>query len=464
MSRSPPNFSFGDDTSPVRTGQRHRRGRGYPSRNNAAPANRNTAANSSHTNNRNNGAAPANHSSHQSGHHGSSAAARLSNQSSLGNVNLNQRPQTHYSSDGWDNPPASSNKGNNGNNDDANSLTYSASSSVQSAESSSNSSSFAEILKHIDSEFDLKDYSDPEIKEFMARQSKAANDASGGIGQSQYGKMKGMGMEMETAPPPPAVAMWKQRTEERSRQQAQMQQAQQQQQGKKKQNQFSMAARAKHTPSSGHFDFNYSKDDSSEDDVHGVQFNEYEENVLETIAGLDHDDDGVARHTVTVTSVKPRAVKAANTHRDQNFFNQDPFQSPYNSAPSSPGRGRSTSSPRSSGHITPPPNSKNKRNSYTSTPPGANSISRTSSRHSKSSSDGSFESPAPSSPPLAPHGRSPPASGKTRRKSSGQREEKKVVTEDVLAEQAFYAKPWMCGFTDAITDVFNLDGFDKFQK
>ena len=46
----------------------------------------------------------------------------------------------------------------------------------------------------------------------------------------------------------------------------------------------------------------------------------------------------------------------------------------------------------------------------------------------------------------------------TRRNSSGLREGK-VVTEDL--SEAFYAKSWMCGFTDA----FNFDGFEKsFQK
>ena len=34
-----------------------------------------------------------------------------------------------------------------------------------------------------------------------------------------------------------------------------------------------------------HVDLNYSKDDSSEGDVYGVEFNEHEENVLETIVG-----------------------------------------------------------------------------------------------------------------------------------------------------------------------------------
>ena len=91
--------------------------------------------------------------------------------------------------------------------------------------------------------------------------------------------------------------------------------------------------------------------------------------------------------------------------------------------------------------------------------------SGTNSRHSKSSSDGSWDTPPPSSPPQnggsmhskPPHARSMPVS-KTRRNSSGLREGK-VVTEDL--SEAFYAKSWMCGFTDA----FNFDGFEKsFQK
>ena len=90
-------------------------------------------------------------------------------------------------------------------------------------------------------------------------------------------------------------------------------------------------------------------------------------------------------------------------------------------------------------------------------------MTRTNSRHSKSSSDGSWDTPAPSSPPnnnnspnsKPPHARSAPVS-KTRRGNKNGKDEK--VVEDL--SEAFYAKSWMCGFADA----FHFDGFDKFNK
>ena len=94
----------------------------------------------------------------------------------------------------------------------------------------------------------------------------------------------------------------------------------------------------------------------------------------------------------------------------------------------------------------------NSRKQLSSTPPGANVISRTSSRHSKSSSDGSFDTPAPSTPPHNNSGlrhSKPPnarnASVTKSRRKSGDREDKLV--EDL--SEAFYAKSWMCGFADA---------------
>jgi len=69
-----------------------------------------------------------------------------------------------------------------------------------------------------------------------------------------------------------AVAGWNQRRGRKA--QAQMQHA-------KKQH-YRMA---RGTQTSDHVDLNYSKDDSSDDDVYGVDFNEQEEKILETIAG-----------------------------------------------------------------------------------------------------------------------------------------------------------------------------------
>ena len=248
MSRNPPTFTFGDDTSPV---QRSRRSTPPNRKNNIAPGNRNSQQN------RNNGVAPtANNNSYRQGGHPN------------GPSNQRQQPQTNYfTGDGWEDYPQYSS--NNGNND----LTYSASEASSSVQSVESSSSFADILKHIDSDLELKDYSDPEIKEFMAKHSKAANDASGGIGHAPNGKMKGMEMDVL-------------RAEDRSRQQVQIQMQQAQEQGKKTLHQFSKAVSAKHPPStSGHATFNYSKDGSSEGDVCSEEFNEHEENVLETIVG-----------------------------------------------------------------------------------------------------------------------------------------------------------------------------------
>ena len=173
--------------------------------------------------------------------------------------------------------------------------------------------------------------------------------------------------------------------------------------------------------------------------------------------------DDAARHTVAVISAKSQASTSNDSFLQDPFAvrKQDPYQttsSRYNNSP--------PSSPRSSRHITPPPNARQKRTSALS-PEATYSTSRTNSCHSKSSSDGSWDTPAPSSPTQhdggsmhskPPHARSTSFS-KTGRKSSGQQREDKVVTEDL--SEAFYAKSWMCGFTDA----FNFDGFEKsFQK
>lgn len=156
-------------------------------------------------------------------------------------------------------------------------------------------------------------------------------------------------------------------------------------------------------------------------------------------------DDDIARqvHVTVVSQSRPSSL-------------DNPFRTQYAHPTGATNNPQTSFSSRgiASGHVTPPPNSRHRRSS---TPPGAKSISRTSSRHSKSSSDGSWDTPAPSSPTnisKPPHvARSVPVSS-LRRKSG---KDEKVV-EDL--SEAFYAKSWMCGFADA----FNFDGFDKFQK
>lgn len=428
---NPPQFEFADD-SPTPPGRKHRRGRYTPNRKNAATANGKASANSP---NSSRGGSADNNSSFRSGGHKFSSAASRAQASSLSpqpqhqrlNLNLQQKPPTNYNF--TDSTPTKNSTPGKDDNSCTGSLTYSASSSVRSEESS-NESSFADILKVIDSDGDGA----TEVKEFMAKQSKAASYGC-------YSATGGGQIERDGASTHAAVQGWKQR------QAAAQQQMKQAARGKGQKKKFTMAA-SKHVPTNPNVDLNYSKDDSSgSGDMFGVDF---DENVLETIAG--HDDD-VARHTQAAVSSN------STTPADHPFRDKEPYQTSstfisnndVSSAPSSP-RSRNT------GHVTPPPNSRHKR---TSTPPGAiNSISRTNSRgsrHSKSSSDGSWDTPAPSSPPMKPpHVRSTPVS-KTNRKSRSDEKASSVVADP---NEAFYAKSWMCGFADA----FNFDGFDTFQK
>lgn len=421
MHNSQPTYAF-DDPVPTRQGRKHRRGRGY-------------GVSLGRKNNASRGAAAQQQQQQQQ----AGTSFRLGGQPYLSAAQP-QAQATHYAASGFDNGPSYNRGGGNGKNNEENSctgsLTYSASSSVQSAESS-NDSSFADIMRLVDVEGEGAS----EIKEFMAKQSKAASD------YNQFGQEVGGTAKIA------AVQGWNKRNQQ-AREAMQVAQAQKIRQQKQQQQQYSMAA-GKHIPNAGNVDFNYSKDDSSasEDDVFSLDF---DEKVLETIGGLDRDDDmAPARHNVIVTS-QGKSQQGNNDpfRKAQATRQQDPFHSPssspYKSAPSSPRSG-----PSSSGHVTPPPNSRH--NKRTSTPPGAQPISRTSSRHSKSSSDGSWDTPAPASPPQGgaggghgprpPHSRSVPV-GKSRRKSGSN---DKAVTD---LSVAFYAKSWMCGFADAL----NLDG------
>ena len=90
---------------------------------------------------------------------------------------------------------------------------------------------------------------------------------------------------------------------------------------------------------------------------------------------------------------------------------------------------------------TPPPSTRKKR---ASTPPGRNYSPR-----SKSSSDGSWDTPTASPPSTTrpPHARGTGASTSRRKSSSGNKETAQDISE------AVYTKFWMCGFTDS----FNFD-------
>lgn len=294
------NYAFGDDDPvPVRRSGSGRRGGGRAAGHHGARS-----------------AAPTPvHASFRQGGHYSSAAARDA-----------QRQSPQAAGHGWDAPhgPAAGAHHRGNTIDETGSLDYSASSSVQSTESSANSSTFADILKHID--IDLKDYSDPEIKAFMATQSRAASEGALVGPHARQGRKTGRGGNPpdRQAPATPAVAQYNQRVEGRSRQQQQQVQQKQTQQH-----------------------HNYFKEDD---------FYDFGETVLGTIAGREAEDElhPSRRHS---TSSSPSAA--------------------------------------SRGHTTPPPSLKHQR---VSASPGASPISRTSSRHSKSSSDGSFETPRPPAP------------------------------------------------------------------
>lgn len=146
---------------------------------------------------------------------------------------------------------------------------------------------------------------------------------------------------------------------------------------------------------------------------------------LDGLIEHSRDEEANRRHTITITTGTRREGRS---------------RSPYNS-----------SSPSRHGTVTPPPNTRNKR---TSTPPGyasAPSIVRTNSHRSKSSSDGSWDTPT-ASPPGSnnrpPHARH---TASNVRRGSGKGEAAQDVSE------AVYTKFWMCGFTDA----FNFDNLKK---
>mmetsp|Transcript_28747 Transcript_28747/g.69205 ORF Transcript_28747/g.69205 Transcript_28747/m.69205 type:complete len:239 (+) Transcript_28747:454-1170(+) len=237
------NFAFADD-APVQTGRKHRRGRGYmPNRQNAAAANRNqtgVAANG-----------------HQLGRGGSQASSQ-SQQRPQGNLNLSANANR-----------TNSNKDDN--NSCAGSLEYSQTSSIA---EDSNESSFADILKVFDSEVN----GSSEVKDFIARQSQAANGGGG------YAACGGGQYEAErTSNADAAVQGWMQRVDSRKASALQqMKQAPKTQPQKKQQQKFTMAE-PKHVPTNPNVDFNYSINDSSEsEEVFEVDF---DGNVLETIVG-----------------------------------------------------------------------------------------------------------------------------------------------------------------------------------
>jgi hypothetical protein len=247
-------FELADD-SPIRPGRKHRRGRLSASscRKTPTAAGADSAAI---------GQASTSRSFQQCGHKISAVALNLTYENLSQKHNfLHQQPQTqasYYTSDAWDN--AGSPKGGRDDNSCSGSLTYSASSSVQSAESS-NDSSFADIIKLIDSS---EGAGASEFNKIIAKKTKAASSSSAG----------GDFLSKETA-----VSGWMQGVEDRRRLQKP---AKENEQKKKKKKPLFTMSPPKRAPLNSNADLNYSKDDSSEDDVYGVDF---DEKILETIAG-----------------------------------------------------------------------------------------------------------------------------------------------------------------------------------
>lgn len=209
---SPPNFEFADD-SPIQKGRKHRRGRGHATKS------------SSSSNSRSNG-----------GPSSPSLSAQLTG---------SKNTQTQYFSADWDNVNISLNSRNNDDhNSCAGSLTYSASSSVQSGMSSggesSNDSSFADIIKLIDSEGE----GSSEVKAFMSARSEAASEFGGTTASVRDGGS--------------AVAGWMQRVDARAKQQ--------QQQKKQQQQQHNSSGRGRNS-NAANVALNYSRDDSNDEDV-----------------------------------------------------------------------------------------------------------------------------------------------------------------------------------------------------
>ena len=137
------------------------------------------------------------------------------------------------------------------------------------------------------------------------------------------------------------------------------------------------------------------------------------------------DEEVARRHNITVTTRSSRS-----TSPRQEIFGSSAY---------------SSVNPSRHDIVTPPPNTRNKR---TSTPPGRNYSPR-----SKSSSDGSWDTPTASPPgsnSRPPHARGTGTSN-SRRKSTGNKDTAQDISE------AVYTKFWMCGFTDS----FNFDNLKR---
>lgn len=225
-----PTYEFADG-SPVRPGQKHRRGMGHSRKFSV-----------------------------------SSQSSSLSAGAQSQTIMHQQQAQSQcYTTDAWDNA-----EGHHRKDDDActGSLTYSACSSEDIA-GADNKTSFADIIKIIESE--VQGEGAAELKACISKKSFAPSGVGAGDYSSGGGNRGSCGrIDNETA-----VAGRVQRADDCG-----MQQHKEQQTTMKKQS--SAAAMAKRVPTNSTADLNSIVDDRDEDCVFGVGF---DENVLETIAG-----------------------------------------------------------------------------------------------------------------------------------------------------------------------------------
>ena len=233
--RDAPTYEFADG-SPVRPGQKHRRGIGH-----ATNSRKFSAASQS-----------------------SSLSAGAQSQTIIHQQQA-QSQSSYYTTDAWDNAESHHRK-----DDDAcaGSLTYSACSSEDNA-GADNKTSFAEIIKIIESE--VQGEGAAELKACISEKSFVASGMGSG-GYSSGGGIRGScgRLDNETA-----VAGRMQRADDRD-----MQQHKEQQTAVKRQS--SAAAMVTRAPTNSTADLKSIVDDRDEDCVFGVGF---DENVLETIAG-----------------------------------------------------------------------------------------------------------------------------------------------------------------------------------
>mmetsp|Transcript_1327 Transcript_1327/g.2859 ORF Transcript_1327/g.2859 Transcript_1327/m.2859 type:complete len:394 (-) Transcript_1327:153-1334(-) len=338
-----------------------------------------------------------------------------------------QQPQQTNFSFGDSGAPAGAHRSNRDDASCAGSLEYSASSSVLSSDASGENR-FDQILKDFDSEL---------ATEIATR---AAAERT-----SRSAAVEGWKQRLESRQQQAGVAATSQQRMQTNRQAQQTQGKRGQPQSQPQQSQFTMATSSQGVPSNPNVTFNYShsRDNSSEgSDVFGEDF--FDESLFDTISRYDNDKEvqetHVPRHVPASSKPKARTPAAGDPFRGQDpFRNTDPFQT-------SSARGRANM-----GHVTPPPHTGLKLGA------GSNvaSVSPTDSRHSRSSSDASWETPVPNSPNTnlggsrMPSARPPSARPATTSRTKRNESRGNPRASPTNTGDAFYSKPWMEEFPDS---------------